>query len=108
MKKADVREKMETFLRYLREEQELRDQATSLSMIGQDKDVREAIRQESEILKKLERLRQEKMLPLLDELGSFVSKSMANAVTKGGGAKPAAAKPAAAPAKAPAKPAGKR
>lgn len=93
MKKADVREKMELFLRYLREEQELRDQAASFSMFGQEKEVRESIRQESEVLKKMEKLRQEKMLPLLEELGSFVSKNMAQY----GGGKPAApaAKPAA-------------
>lgn len=104
MNKKDVKDRMELFLRYLREEQELRDQANALSYApAPEKDVRKTMRQESEILKKIEALRQEKMLPILEELSKFVATQKA-AMAKGGPASKAAT-PAASAAKPAAKPA---
>ena len=94
MKRAEVREKMVEFLGLLRQEQELRDQAAQLQFLGPERDVRDTIRDESELLKRVEWLRQEKMLPLLDELSGFVSTRLTALKTKKAAPRPLGAKPA--------------
>lgn len=76
MKRADVRQKMIQFMALLREEQELRDQAAQLVFLGPERDMRDAVKAESDLLKKIEVIRQEKMMPLLEELSRFVSLKM--------------------------------
>lgn len=87
MKQSDVRERLEKFLYYLRQEQELRDQIAALQFYGSEKDVAGAMKQETEIMKEVEKLRQEKMLPLISEVAAFVSTKQAE-LLKSAGIKP--------------------
>lgn len=74
MKRDDIRQKMEKFLQYMREEQDIRDQLTALQFVAEDEvRLQETMSQQNHLLRSLDHLRQEKMLPLLDEVAAFVA-----------------------------------
>ncbi|MBI3184578.1 MAG: hypothetical protein HYZ28_20780 [Myxococcales bacterium] len=74
MDQAAVRQKMELFLQHLREEAEIRDELSSLDFNGvSEHEVQKALGRQSELLRQLDSVRQEKMLPVINEMAEFVS-----------------------------------
>lgn len=76
MTPQDVRQRMELYLGYLREEQEIRDQLTALNfMAPNEKELQKVMTKQSELMDAIETIRQEKMLPILTELAEFIAKA---------------------------------
>ena len=74
MTREEVRQKMESFLQFMREEQEIRDQLASLQFTAEsEQEIEKAMSEQSRLIEQLETLRQEKMLPLLNEVAEFVA-----------------------------------
>ena len=92
MTKDEVRQKMEQFFGYLMEEQELREELSSLKFNNvTEQELKEAISRQNRLLKQIDRVHKEKMLPLVNEVADFVAAKKDEFMEK--------ASPAAAPAK---------
>jgi hypothetical protein len=93
MTKDEVREKMAEILALLREERDLKDQLVALEMTGEREATEKALRRQAELLAAIERLRWERLLPILHEVSGFVASKQGGAAATE--AKPASAAPAA-------------
>lgn len=99
MNRDQVRARMERFYRYLAQEQELRDELTSLKFTNvSEQTARESLSRQHQLLAQINRLHKEEMLPMVSELANFVALRLKDAAKA-----PAAAPAAPAAAKKPAK-----
>lgn len=74
MKREEVQQKMEIFLGYMREEKDLRDMLASLEFVADNEAaLQKIIAEQKSILRRIEQLHQEKMLPLITEMAEFVA-----------------------------------
>jgi hypothetical protein len=116
--KDQVKQKILSLVAAMKEETELRNQLLAINfVVSSEKEVEAAMKKQTELIKGIETLRAQKILPVVEEMATFVgSKQKAakpgskatpakGAVPAKPGAKAAPAKPAAAPAKPAAKPA---
>ena len=74
MKREDIQQKMETFLSYMREEQELRDQLSSLEFLAENEaELQKTVEEQRALLEAIDLIRQEKMIPIITEMTKFVA-----------------------------------
>lgn len=74
MDRAEVKKKLDLFLRLSRQEQELRDHLETLSFAGSGTaDVERAMSRQAEIMREIRTLRETKLLPLLEEVAAFTA-----------------------------------
>ncbi len=77
MTREEVQKKLEQFLSYLREEDELRNELSSLQFTADsEEEIEKTLQIQDEIMEELEKLHKEKMLPLLNELGEFIERRL--------------------------------
>lgn len=74
MKREEVQQKMDLFLGYMREEKDLRDMLASLEFVADNEAaLQKIIAEQKNLLRRIEQLHQEKMLPLITEMAEFVA-----------------------------------
>lgn len=74
MTKQEVIEKMEYFSELVEKEQKLQEELLSLQMYGSDPNViREKLQRHDEIIKEIEDIRFNRVIPLLKEIADFVA-----------------------------------
>lgn len=75
MKREEVQQKMDIFLGYMREEKDLRDMLASLEFVADSETaLQKTIAEQKSLLRRIEQIHQEKMLPLIAEIAEFVAK----------------------------------
>ena len=80
MTREDVRQRVEQLVVAMREEQELRDRLTVLDFVGaRESDVETAYRKQQELIKAIDALRYEKVMPIVREMSEFVALSQRSA-----------------------------
>lgn len=83
MHREYVRARLEEFLGLLRREQELKEQLLALKMHGRratPEEAAERLAAHDSLIAEIERLRQEGMLPILEEMARFVAAGRVNHV----------------------------
>ncbi|MFH1808808.1 MAG: hypothetical protein ABIJ09_08680 [Pseudomonadota bacterium] len=73
MKKEEVRELTRQFVAALEEEKEIRTKLLELKMLGSDDEVRRNLQRHDAMIDSIKKLREQKMLPIIDKLGAFIA-----------------------------------
>lgn len=76
MTRGDVEERLERFLALIDQQQGLREELLQLKMWGKratQEAVADRLGRQAEMIEEIERLRNEEMLPILEELAAFIS-----------------------------------
>jgi len=76
MTRSDVEERLERFLALIDQQQGLREELLQLKMWGKratEDSVTDRLGRQAEMIEEIERLRNEEMLPILEELAAFIS-----------------------------------
>lgn len=76
MTRSDVEERLERFLALIDQQQGLREELLQLKMWGKratEDAVADRLGRQAEMIEEIERLRNEEMLPILEELAAFIS-----------------------------------
>ncbi len=78
MNAAQVKEKLALFLKLTRQEQELRDHLETLSYAdAEEHEVSGAMSRQAEVMRELRELREQQVLPLMEEVAAFVAERKA-------------------------------
>jgi hypothetical protein len=76
MTRSDVEDRLERFLSLIDQQQGLREELLQLKMWGKratEDAVADRLGRQAEMIQEIERLRNEEMLPILEELAAFIS-----------------------------------
>ncbi|MCK6552735.1 hypothetical protein L6R52_43330, partial [Myxococcota bacterium] len=73
MTKEEVRKKIAEVLELMREERELKDQLVELELFGEPDEVERAFKKQAELVEAIDRLRWERLLPIVQEVGAFIA-----------------------------------
>lgn len=76
MTRTDVEDRLERFLALIDQQQGLREELLQLKMWGKratEEAVADRLGRQAEMIEEIERLRNEEMLPILEELAAFIS-----------------------------------
>lgn len=71
--KEEVVERIKLFNDYMAQEKELQQELLEISMSGSRDASAKALKRHDEIIAQIEKIRMEKMIPILDELSAFVA-----------------------------------
>lgn len=78
MTREEVQARLDAFLALLQREQEVKEELLALKMMGHkatEEALKEKLQRQNDLLAEVERLRHEEMLPILEELASFISEA---------------------------------
>lgn len=81
MKKEEVRELTRQFVAALEEEKEIRTKLLELKMLGSKDEVKRNLQKHDAMIESIKKLREQKMLPIIDKLGAFIADKAGTART---------------------------